>query len=378
MATPTRRWTFIIGGTLIALLITGFAAFQYAIHALKGQVESALGPQGEVQEIRVSLTSVEIIGIRIKAPAPESGKSATWPAADQLRADRILIVPSLFDLLTARVALQTIRIEGAYISMLRTKDGQMKILPGLLEAHKKAASDKNQQGTQKALPISIGTIELVNGIIEFYDASVKTPAHKLRIEQINAGVDKVNLPGLDGFSTINLTGVLKGVQQDGKITISGTVEFASKELGIATRLRGVDLIALQPYLIKASESGVKKGSLDLDLNASVQKGKLRAPGTLTLKNLELSSSSGMIMGMPRSAAVGAMKNRDGNIPVKFVLEGDINDPRFSLNENLTTRIGVSLAKSLGVSIEHLAIGIGSVGSGSVKSIGESLGSLIKK
>jgi len=378
MATLTRRWTFIIGGTLIALLITGFAAFQFAIHALKGQVESALGPQGEVKEIRVSLTSVEIIGIRIKAPTTESGKSATWPAADQLRADRILIVPSIFDLLTARVALQTIRIEGAYISMLRTKDGQMKILPGLLEAHKKAASDNNQQGSKKALPISIGTIELINGVIEFYDASVKTPAHKLRIEQINAGIDKVNLPGLDGFSTINLTGVLKGVQQDGKITISGTVEFASKELGIAARLRGVDLIALQPYLIKASESGVKKGSLDLDLNASVQKGKLRAPGTLTLKNLELSSSSGMIMGMPRNAAVGAMKNRDGNIPVKFVLEGDINDPRFSLNENLTTRIGVSLAKSLGVSIEHLAIGIGSVGSGTVKSIGESLGSLIKK
>ena len=380
MATRNRRWSLIIAGSVIGLLVAGFAAFQFTIQSLKGQVEKALGPQGEVKEIRVGLTGVEVIGIRIKAPAApdKSSKQTPWPAEDQLRAERILITPSFMDLLTARVALQTIRIEGAYISMLRTKDGHIKVLPGLLDKSGADAPGKKGADNGPATPITIGKIELVNGVIEFFDASVQNPPHKLRLEQINAGIGKLKLPDLDGFSTIDLIGILKGVRQDGKITISGTMEFGSKESGISTRLRNVDLIALQPYLIKASESGVKKGTLDLDLNSSVQRGKLHAPGTLTLKDLELASTSGTIMGMPRSAAIAMMKNRDGKIAVKFVLDGDVNDPRFSLNENLTTRIGSAVAGSLGVSIEGLAKGVGEIGGGAVRGIESSIGKLIKK
>ena len=67
MSARARRWILIIGSALIVLLIVGFAAFQYAVHSLKGQVEDALGPNGEVKEIRVSLTGLEVIGIRIRS-----------------------------------------------------------------------------------------------------------------------------------------------------------------------------------------------------------------------------------------------------------------------------------------------------------------------
>lgn len=381
MSTKTRRWTLIIGATLAAVLIAGFAAFQFAIQALKEQVEKALGPQGEVKEIRVGLTGVEALGIRIRAPQG-TDKKAAWPAEDQLRADRVLIVPAIVDLLTARVALNVIRIEGAYISMLRAKDGRMKVLPSLLEnrtsADGSATTDKKEPGT--ATPISIGKVELVNGTIEFFDATVQQPPLKVRLEQINATIGKINLPDLKGQSQIKLDGILKGVRQDGKIEISGGVELATREMAIATRLSGVDLVALQPYLIKATESGVKKGTLDLDLKSSIRKGLLYAPGTLTLSDLELASTatSGTIMGMPRNAAIAMMKNRNGKISVKFALEGNINDPRFSLNENLATRIGTSVAQTLGVSVEGLAKGVGSVGSGTVKGIIDSLGKLNKK
>ena len=382
MRTRTRRWTLIIGGTLIVLLIAGFAAFQFAIASLKGQVEKALGPQGEVKEIRVGLTGVEIIGIRIRAPrAPENtDKRNLWPTEDQLRAERILITPSIMDLLTAKVVVETIRIEGAYIAMLRARDGRMRVLPSLLEkpASPGATDKAGKKEAGGTPPVSIGKVELVDGMIEFYDASIRQPAHKIRLEQIKATIGKLQLPDLQGQSQIDLVGVIKGVRQDGKISISGTAELATRESGISTRLRGVDLVALQPYLIKATESGVKKGALDFDLKSSVQKGKLHAPGTLTISDLELASSSGTIMGMPRGAAISMLKNRNGKISVKFVLEGDLNDPRFSLNENLTTRIGSSVANSLGFSIEGLAKGVGGVGSGAAKGIGDSLGKLIKK
>lgn len=378
MNPQAKRWTLIIGITFAALLIGGFAAFQFAIQALKGQVERALGPHGEVKEIRVSLTGIEAIGIRIRAPQSTNKKTA-WPAEDQLRAERILIVPSILDLLTARVALNTIRIEGAYISMLRARDGRMKVIPSLLEtpAPSGGSANTNRKDPTAIPAINIGKVELVNGMIEFFDATIQQPPLKLRLEQINASFGQIQLPDLKARSPIKFDGILKGVRQDGQVAISGSLELATKEMEISTRLRGVDLVALQPYLIKATESGIKKGTLDLDLKSSVSKGQLYAPGTLTLSDMELASGKS-VMGMPRAAAVAMMKNRNGKISVKFALEGNINDPRFSLNENLTTRIGTSLAETLGISIEDLAKGVGSIGSGTVKGLIDSIGKLKRK
>jgi hypothetical protein len=84
------------------------------------------------------------------------------------------------------------------------------------------------------------------------------------------------------------------------------------------------------------------------------------------------------MGLPRSAVIGLLKDKNGRISVKFVLEGDINDPRFSFGEHLATRFGLSLANEMGVSLESLVKGVGHVGSGSAKGIGESLGRLLGK
>ena len=380
MSNTPRRWTLILGSLLVVILIAGFAAFQIGIRTLKGQIETALGPQGEVKEIQIGLTGVEITGIRIRAQK-STDQQVPWPAEDEMRAERILIIPDMLDLLTAKVSLQSIHIEGAYISMLRAKNGQMRVLPSLLEKQAppgSPAGNSNSKEPRTAVPIRIGHIELTNATIEFFDATLRPTPVKLRLEQIAATVDKLRLPELNGQSPIKLDGVLKGVKQDGKISISGSIELATKESGVSTRLRGVDLVVLQPYLIKATEAGVKKGTLDFDLNSSVKKGVLHAPGSITLSDLELTSASGTIMGLPRNAAIALMKNRKGKISVNFVLEGNINDPHFSLNENLTTRIATSLGGTLGVSVEELTKGVGTVGSSAAKGLSDTIGKLFKK
>ena len=271
MSTRARRWVLILGSTTLVLLIAGFAAFQFAVQSLKGQVEKALGPYGEIKEIRVGLTGLEIIGIRIRAPQVKSNPDVknAWPAEDQLRAERILVVPAIRDLLSARVVLHTLRIEGAYVSMLRAKDGRIHVLPSLLGTAtppnepgntKKSGGKKEEAEASNTPPISIGKVELVNGAIEFFDATIRQPPLKLTLEQINASIGKIHLPDLKGQSPIKLDAVLKGVRHDGKISINGWIELASKEMEITTRLSGVDLVSLQPYLIKATESGVNEPS----------------------------------------------------------------------------------------------------------------------
>jgi len=375
MASQPKRRLLILLTLAFVVVAGGFTAWQFGIRALKDQIEKGLGPRGEVREIRVGLTGVEILDLRIKAQ-PDGG----WPSEDELRAQRIVVTPNLGDLLTAQLSINRIRIEGAYIAMLRTRKGQIKVLPGLLETkpETKPATTQKTEGSNGAgeISIRIDNIAIAGGVIELYDASIRKTPVKLRMEQIDASLGKLLLPDLTGQTAIKINGVLKGKQRDGKLAIDGAIELASKDSGFTTTLRGVDMTVLQPYLVQAAETGVRRGTLDLDIKSSVSKGKLRAPGTLTLSDLELSSGSGAFMGLPRTAAVGLMKNNSGKISMKFLLEGDINDPHFSLNEEMATRLTTSLASSLGISIESLAKGAGGIGSGTLKGIGDSLGKLL--
>jgi hypothetical protein len=130
---------------------------------------------------------------------------------------------------------------------------------------------------------------------------------------------------------------------------------------VHARFVGVDLVGLQPYLIKVSEAGIRRGTADLELNATVQANKLHAPGKLTLTNLELSSDSpfATLAGVPRKAVLAAMTER-GRLEAKFVLDGRLDDPSFSLNENLATKIASGLADGLGVSLSGVVKGLGGV------------------
>ena len=49
---------------------------------------------------------------------------------------------------------------------------------------------------------------------------------------------------------------------------------------------------------------------------------------------------------------------------------DIDDPRFSLNEALSTRVAFSMAETLGVSLGGVATGVGALGQKGVEAAGE--------
>jgi hypothetical protein len=333
-------------GLLIAVTMTGM---HFAAKALKNQVLQALGPESDVGEISVGWTAIEIRQLRVRGPKG-------WPSQDALRAERVVVVPDLLGLFSAQVRVRRIDVEQAYLSVLRARDKPLQLLPGLLDKpHAKSA----QPGS--AVPVSIGLIELHGGVLEFFDATVRQPAHKVRLEQLEAKVEDLRLPALTGRTHFKLDGVVKGVQRNGKLALNGWAEIADKNSDLTTKLHGVDLVALQPYLIKAAETGVKRGTMDLNLKSVVHKNRLRAPGTLTLSDLELASSGGAMstfMGMPRQAVIGSLKNRSGQIVMQFTLEGDLNDPQFSINESFSRRAGASVAESLGISIEGLTRGMG--------------------
>ncbi len=349
-----KRWAWITLIVLVVLGATAMVGLHFAAKALKDQVLLALGPESEVGDISVGWSAIEINQLKVRGPKG-------WPAEHTLRAERIVVVPDLRGLLSANIRIHRISVEQAYVSVLRSRDKKLRLLPSLLE--KPAA--KADAGAP--IPtVAIGSVELHDGVLEFFDATVRQPAHKVRLEKLEAKVDDLKVPGLTGRTHLKLDGVVKGVQRNGKMSISGWTEIADKNSEIHSSLRDVDLVALQPYLIKAAETGVRRGSMDLNLKSTVRANHLHAPGTLTLSDLELAPGGGAMstfMGVPRQAVISSLKDRSGKIVVQFTLDGNLSDPQFSINDSLSKRAGASIAESLGISIGGLAKGVGGAAEG---------------
>jgi hypothetical protein len=377
------HWPLICLAFVFALGLGGFGAWQYGIRSLKTLIEQTLGSQGEAREIRVGLAGIEILDLRIRAR-----EGGSWPGEDELRARRIRVAPDIFSLLSARPSIDKLLIEGANVVLLRTKAGKIKVVPSLFDEPSgpppamveatvetksaEKAEKKDKKDAAGEAPFDIGQIVVSDSAIEFYDESTRATPVKLRIEQIEATIGKLRLPELAGPTSLKIEGVVKGSRQDGKLSIGGSLDIAAKESKLLTQLRDVDMTLLQAYLIKAAKTGVRRGTLDLDLDLSITGNKLRAPGMLTLSGLELAAGPKTFMGLPRSAAIGLLNDKRGRISMEFVLEGDINDPRFSFSEHLATRLASSLAGELGVNLDALTRDVGRVESGSVKAIGKSI------
>lgn len=335
-----RRWGLIGIIILVTLIVGGVLAFRSAVALLKDKVEAALGPGSKIKALKVGWSAVEVEGLRI------AGRQG-WPTKETLRADRVFVVPSLTSLLTGEVKVGSITVVSPYLSVLRTRDGKLIVLPSLLS--RPPAPSGGGSGAP-GRTVTISRVTLRDGVVEFFDATVGQPPLKIRLEQIQASVRDVVAPTLTGRTRFDLTGVLKGVQQDGRASVSGWAELVSRDSSVHMRLNSVDLVALQPYLKKAGETRVNKGVLDLDLDSQVIQRQLRAPGELVISDLELAPGRGTVdtfMGVDRNALINYLKTKDDKIRLDFVITGDIDNPRFSLNEFFANQMALALKETIG-------------------------------
>jgi hypothetical protein len=345
----------------LLLAVGALVAMRAAVELAREKVVAAVGPGAELAALRVTTHTLEIDGLRIPA-------GADWPTSDALRAERAVITPALGSLLSGRLEIASIEVTRPYLSVLRSRDGRMHALPSLLE-HPGAASRAPERPAQPSVAppvrgVAIHELTLDGGELELFDATVGSRPWRIHLDRIQAAV-------------------LDGPKHDGPLALRGQFDGATQDLDLGVKQRGADLLALEPYLVRAANVQLAGGTLDLDLDAKVRSRKLRAPGRLVLAGLELApggDARARVLGVPRELLVQALAAHDGRIELSFTLEGDVDDPRFSLNEVFGTRIAVALAESLGISVGGLVEGVGGLGGKSLEQAGKAargLGSALK-
>lgn len=364
---PAPRIMLIVAIVIAALVVLALSGLYALQREAKARVEAALAPIGTASRIDVAfwLTSVELTDVRLKPP-PD------WPTADMLRARHITITPDLRALLSHHVHVREIHVSDFTMTVLRRQNGSIEILPNLRRemeaANTASAASASSSGTDLPGEKLIDHIVLDDGSFVFYDRSVSNPPWRVTVSDAHANVDHVHLPALDEPTHIAVTGALKGPAHTGHVSFDGTMRLASKDSQTHTTLRGVDIVMLDPYLLKkaGAKANVTGGTLDLDLTSTVRGYRLHAPGTVTLHHLQLAESSdplGSFLSIPTRAAVAALKSHKGDITLHFVLDGDLHDPKFKLNESVMTELRAGFAQALGVSAQGVAQGAGQTAKG---------------
>ena len=361
------RRRMLVSLVLVFVLLL-LSAWHWALRSLEQQVLDALGPATTLEAVVIAWPGVvEIRDLRVAAPQG-------WPAPDAVQAQRVKIVPDLRSLWTDTLHVQSVNISGGYFAVLRNPQGKLQFLPGLI-GRERVTAKREGRG---ARAVTIDSIKLSNSALDFYDASIRREPVRLHVDPLHLELRELSIPQLDGRTQIEGNGTVKGAQRDGRVELKGWLEIATRESDLTIKMRGVDLVTLEPYLIRSSETGVERGALDLDLKSQVRQGHIKAPGKLVLDELELESGAGItgtFMGVPRSAVIASLKSGGDQIELNFELEGDLNSPQFSLNETLPIRVAVGMAAALGVELIDMVRDVGSFGGRALEASGEAIGEL---
>ncbi|TAL92241.1 MAG: DUF748 domain-containing protein [Paraburkholderia sp.] len=373
-----RRVAIALTGVVAILVVVVVAGLLFIQHEVKERIAAALGPRGSAETIDVGFRTIRLTNVRLRAPDG-------WPAADALHADTVVLEPDVRDLIQRRIHMRNVVVSGFNMAVLRTKDGGVQLLPNLRQSlsnpENTGASAAGATSEASPLPSEklVDHIEFRHGTFVFYDLTVSNPAYRIAITDASATIDHIHVPDLDEPTTLAVNGSIKGPSHTGTVSFGGWIKISSKDSQTTTTLRGIDIGTLDPYLLRkaGAKAQVTDGTLDMKVDSTVRNYQLHAPGVVTIHHLQLADSDNPVdtfLSIPTEAAVAALKKHGDDITLHFVLEGNLRDPKFSLNESLLTKMRNGFAEALGVSVAGVAKGAGET----VKGLGNALLNLLGK
>lgn len=248
----------------------------------------------------------------------------------------------------------------------RTTNVDDLLIPQPAEA-KPAPREKRTANAAKPLGIHIGEVKIKDGSAYFADFTL-TPNFATAVQQLNGRIGTI-----DNQQTKPAPVDIEGkVDRYAPVTIKGGLNPFNPmaSLDIAASFKRVELTTLTPYSGKFAGFRIRKGRLNLDLHYLITQGQLKAQNKVLVEQLQLGEKvdSPDAVDLPIRLAVALLKDTEGRISIELPLEGDLNNPQFSVMpivwqtlRNLVLRAAQSPFKFIG----GLVAGGGSQDLGSV-------------
>lgn len=232
------------------------------------------------------------------------------------------------------LAIQSVSLEEPYARFIINEDRTTNVSELIIPQPASAPTAAGKSGSAssaggKPMGIHIGGVKVNNGSANFADLTLR-PDFATAIQQLSGEIGT-----LDNRNPQPASVDIKGkVDKYAPVTIKGSLNPFSplEKLDIATSFKRVELTTLTPYSGKFAGYRIRKGRLNLDLHYQITQGKLKADNKVLVEHLQLGEKvdSPDAVDLPVKLAVALLKDANGNIDIQLPVEGDLNNPQFSV------------------------------------------------
>ena len=338
-----RKW-FVLLGLVFLLVMGGLSVLSFfGVKFVNTELRKTLGSGITVSEIKIRLTHLALRDIRYEDPRLKK---------PLLLIEQVNIYPTLFSFLKGELRIREVTLLRPSFFFSRSRDGTF---AGPWPAAGKepegtAGGETKKTGEGKAFQVRIDRVRVQEAAVDFEDRKVGEPPAEIKLRKVDLDVREIHYPPASARSPVTLKGKMKGPTKEGEIEVKGWINFSNLDMDTLFKVREIELKTLEPYYRKRVSAEVESGDMTMEAKVTVSKKVIDAPGSMELTRLRIGSGGGSVFYIPAKSIVSLLKDKGNRIKVNFHVKGNLDDPRFNLQENIITRIGISLAEGLGVPI----------------------------
>ena len=212
------------------------------------------------------------------------------------------------------------------------------------EPEKTAQPPKDAGASPAFASFSIGKITVSQGQATYTDMRV-TPPHTLRVNAVNATAGNLSLDDA-AYATFTSSLMVNG----SPVTASAVLQsvFSSPTGNGTLSIRSLDLARFAQYAEKYLGYSLASGELTLSAIGSLNGRELSAHNSVLIRHLDLGGkvNSPHAPDMPLGAAVGLLRDSNGDISLELPIAGTIGDPEFKIGGVVGKVIGNVILKTV--------------------------------
>lgn len=337
-----RKMLLLFG--MVAILIIGayLGLSFYAVQLVHSRIQKRISPEMTLSQIQVRLTHLSIRGVCYK----EQGSKERI-----FQIEEINLYPSLLSLLKGYLGFKEMVLLKPSFLVFRSKEGRVLIpLTGVSEKEGRGG-DFPKEKKEKSLLLKIDQIRVLNGSIDFEDRKIGDPPSQISLRELDIKIEGIEFPFVPIPFRFKLDGKMRGAEREGSIKIEGWLNPKTVEFESFLTAREIGVKVFEPYYRKRVSVEVENGLIDMEAKVGLRKRAVDIQGDMELVDLQIKGSGGKVFWIPADLFSSQLKKKGGRLTVPFRIQGDLDDPKFNLQESILIQIGLSLAESLGMPVK---------------------------
>jgi hypothetical protein len=339
-----KKWSILLG-LIVIILIGGYLGLSYyGVKLVQPQLQKMLGPGFTLKEIQVRLTHLSMK--RIQYEGLHTEKKYLW-------IEEIKIYPAILSLFIGPLRVRDVTIREPSLYFYRTKEGSF-VGPWAMpeKKEKREPSGDQEKKEREEVFLRIDRLRVQNGSVDFEDWKQGEPPARLKLSDLDLEMKEIQYPFHATRSPVEMKGRLEGkTKKGGEIHTKGWINLKTTDMETSLNVREIEVKLFEPYYRKRVSAEIDSGYMAMDAKIALKEKFIDAPGKLELSHLYIKEGQGTVFWIPAKTLISLLKEKGDRIQVSFHMKGNLEDPKFNIQETLLTRVAIALLEALGVPIK---------------------------